>query len=129
MGQLPDPELAHPDDVRKVQLLKQWLRLDARERLLSHSRLIFPLPPPRHYTLMCRALQKWVFGEIPNLMIFAPPRHMKSWAASWSVPTWILGIYPRAQIMHITHTQAFADRMGRRIRNTIGGDGWAFDEV
>jgi hypothetical protein len=89
------------------RMVREHARKAARLDLFSFYRLIFPTLAPeaktfldaRHYQALAAALQKFVTGETPRLLIAIPPRHGKSIFASVALPAWILGSDPKAKII------------------------------
>lgn len=51
-----------------------------------------------------------------------PPRHGKSYTASWMFPSHYLGQHPDHYLIHATYGQELSDDFGRRIRNTVASD-------
>lgn len=74
---------------------------------------------PWHVQVVCDALMRAERREIRGLIINMPPRRGKSTCASELYPAWYLGRHPTHDIMVATHSQNFADSVGRKIRNAI----------
>lgn len=74
---------------------------------------------PWHVQVVCDALMKAERREIMGLIINMPPRRGKSTVASELFPAWYLGLHPSHDIIVATHSQHFADSVGRKIRNAI----------
>lgn len=74
---------------------------------------------PWHVQVVCDALMKAERREIKGLIINMPPRRGKSTVASELFPAWYLGLHPSHDIIVATHSQHFADSVGRKIRNAI----------
>jgi predicted phage terminase large subunit-like protein len=69
--------------------------------------------------LIADRLTKCMTGEIRRLMIWLPPRHLKSLCASIAFPAWLLGHRPDVQIMCVSYGQDLADDFARRTRQIM----------
>jgi predicted phage terminase large subunit-like protein len=58
-------------------------------------------------------------GEIPRLIIEAPPRHGKTESASRRLPSYLMGKYPGTQVVCSTYNQDFANDIGRDVRHIV----------
>jgi predicted phage terminase large subunit-like protein len=83
--------------------------------------------PPRHVEVIARAFQLMEEDQIDRLMLFAPPRHAKSLLGTTLFPAWIMGRHPTAKLMSVVHTQAYARKIGRNVRNLLRHPRWPFD--
>ncbi len=72
-----------------------------------------------HTILLCEALEAVERGDILKLLIEMPPRHSKSEHVSRLFPSWFLGRNPRAEIIHGSHTDKFAEGFGKDVRDLI----------
>lgn len=70
-----------------------------------------------HVRKMCDAVQAVYMGECPRLMIFAPPRHMKSLLSSQLAPAWGLGKSPTRKIVQTGYGDAISVEHSRRCRD------------
>lgn len=48
-----------------------------------------------------------------------PPRHTKSEFASWLLPAWFLGKYPKKKVIQCSHTADLAVGFGRKVRDLV----------
>jgi len=71
----------------------------------------------KHVREICGALEEVERGEIDRLMIFAPPRHMKSLSTSQLAPAWFLGKDPRRRIVQTGYGDAIAVEHSRKCRD------------
>ncbi len=112
------------EDRAYYALLDEKLKREARDSVLGLGQRLTGFDPAAHHVVMAEAIERWLDLDsgLDRLAIFAPPRHAKSFYASWFTPMTILGRHSDANVMHITHSQKFADKMGRRIRNSINDD-------
>ena len=80
-----------------------------------------------HHMKMAAAFERVARGELNRLMICMPPRCSKSEFASYLLPAWFLGLYPKKQIMQLSHTADLAEQFGRKVRNLVDSD--AYHEI
>lgn len=93
---------------------------DARDDLVSFGHFMKgDFASPWHVQVVCDALMRAERREIKGLIINMPPRRGKSTCASELFPAWYLGRHPMHDIIVATHSQNFADSVGRKIRNAI----------
>lgn len=109
---------------RVLELLEERDRLrkleEARTRFIAFVKMMWPdVVLGAHHTIMAEAFEELVFGSTNRLLINIAPRHTKSEFASWLLPSWFMGINPRAKVMQCMNTQDLAAGFGRRVRNTI----------
>jgi len=74
---------------------------------------------PWHVQVVGDALMKCERREITRLIINMPPRRSKSTNASELFPMWYLGLHPTHDVIIGSHSQNFADGIGRKVRNGI----------
>jgi predicted phage terminase large subunit-like protein len=72
-----------------------------------------------HHELICENLELLERGEIPNLMLWAPPRHGKSDIASVRYPAHCLLNDPHAKFICATHADDLARSAARATRDLI----------
>lgn len=93
---------------------------DARDDLVAFGHFMkSDFSSPWHVQVVCDALMRAERREIKGLIINMPPRRGKSTCASELFPAWFLGRHPTQDIIVATHSQQFADSVGRKIRNAI----------
>lgn len=80
-----------------------------------------------HHRVCADVLDKWQSGEIPNLMIFMPPRHGKSELVSRRLPAKILGDHPDDTVIFASYASTLAERMNRDTQRII--DSKAYHEI
>ena len=125
--------LRHLDQLNPVQkaqvlsLLEERDKLaryeDARQHFLSFVKMVWPdFIPGAHHQIMAEAFEDVAAGKCDRLIINLPPRHTKSELASWLLPAWFLGKFPRKKIIQASNTEALAAGFGRRVRNLIAGE-------
>ncbi|MEM8791041.1 MAG: phage terminase large subunit [Pseudomonadota bacterium] len=134
-------QLGFEEKRRALSLLREKERRVAQKDILALGQRLTGFNPPRHQKVMGRVMQMayhttvdYYEGRsnkkpIQRVMLFAPPRHTKSWTTSWFAPVYFFGQNPRLRIMHLTHTDTFAQKMGNRIRNTIDSPVNPYDKL
>jgi predicted phage terminase large subunit-like protein len=75
-----------------------------------------------HHKEMATAFEKVARGECKRLIINMPPRHTKSEFASYLLPAWFLGKFPKKKIIETAHTAELAVGFGRKVRNLVDSD-------
>ena len=75
-----------------------------------------------HHKEMAVAFEKVARGECKRLIINMPPRHTKSEFASYLLPAWFLGKFPKKKIIETAHTAELAVGFGRKVRNLVDSD-------
>lgn len=68
---------------------------------------------------LCLTLDRFARGEIPRLMITAPPRHGKSELVSRRLPAFTLGVNPDAAIIACSYSADLSSRMNRDVQRII----------
>jgi len=103
-------------------LIRELIR---REEAKIHMEKFVPfvtegmhIPAP-HHAVICRALDSAVRGTEKRLIIAAPPAHAKSVYTSHNFPAFWLGNHPTDKIIAASHTQPFAEDIGRKVRNLV----------
>ena len=75
-----------------------------------------------HHKEMAEAFERVANGEIKRLIINMPPRHTKSEFASYLLPAWFLGKFPKKKVIQTSHTAELAVGFGRKVRNLVDSD-------
>jgi predicted phage terminase large subunit-like protein len=75
-----------------------------------------------HHNEMAHAFERVANGEIKRLIINMPPRHTKSEFASYLLPAWFLGKFPKKKVIQTSHTAELAVGFGRKVRNLVDAD-------
>ena len=99
------------------ELLKRRL---ARNRLIDFIQYTLPVySNPAHQVLLAEKLEAVERGEIKRLMVFMPPRHLKSETCSIRFPAWFLGRNPQKQIIGCSYAESLAYTFSYAVRETI----------
>ena len=72
-----------------------------------------------HHRRIARLFEAVARGEKKRIIINLGPRHTKSEFASYLLPAWFLGQYPKKKIMQISNTAELAEGFGRKVRNLV----------
>lgn len=97
------------------------LIIDAcRNDLLSYCMTLYPKFVNNDFAeAVAYEIQNCIEGDVDRLMIFAPPRHGKSFITSETAPAWFLGKYPDKKVIAASHTARLSEDMGMLVRNNI----------
>src|SRR5690625_873549 len=100
---------------------EEKLIIDAcRNDLLSYCMTVYPKFVNNEFAdSIAYEIQNCIEGDVDRLMIFAPPRHGKSFITSETAPAWFLGKYPDKKIIAASHTASLAEDMGMLVRTNI----------
>ena len=66
-----------------------------------------------HHSEMAAAFERVANGQCRRLIINMPPRHTKSEFASYLLPAWFLGKFPKKKVIQTSHTAELAVGFGR----------------
>lgn len=115
------------DEHQELELLRALDIKRAQDSFLYFYMRMTGFTPEPHHRVTCKALQALEDDKIDRLMIFMPPRMGKSTLASMLFPAWIMGKYPNSYIMSVVHTQLFANKVGKTVRNYMRSDMYPFE--
>ena len=99
---------------RRVQQLRR-----ARADLPQFARHVFSIEPAQHHLLMLDALGAVYDGDIPKLLIIAPPGHAKSTYASIVFPSFYIGHRYNETVIGVTTTDTLGKLYGNTIRTVV----------
>jgi len=121
-------KLATPDEKRRLtamieELKRRELREKAQTDFMSFVRFIWgDFVDGAHHKRMANIFESVASGERKRVIINLAPRHTKSEFASYLLPAWLLGKYPKKKIMQISNTSELAEGFGRKVRNLVGSE-------
>lgn len=121
--------VADPDEYALFKAMDELDRLDARANFLAFYQRMTAFSPPKHLKVIAKLCQSMEEDKVDRAMVFAPPRHIKTLSCSKLFPAWLMGRRPTTPIMSVVHTQAYAGKVGRAVRNYLRSPQWPFDEV
>lgn len=75
-----------------------------------------------HHKRIAKLFEAVARGEKKRIIINLGPRHTKSEFASYLLPAWFLGQYPKKKIMQVSNTAELAEGFGRKVRNLVDSD-------
>ncbi len=109
--------------VTHVEAAQELLRRRrARSSLAEYIEYVSGKAPARHMRFLCDKLENAMNTRDHRLLICEPPGHAKSFITSHHFPAWYLSKYPDHNIVAASHTDAFAEDWGRKVRNLMLGD-------
>lgn len=103
---------------------RELLRRRSIRRSLTEYARFKGFEPADHHQLIISEIEAFIADpELDVLMLHAPPGSAKSTYLSVLFPPHYLAQFPRNSILAATHSQEFAQRWGRKVRNDIKLDG------
>lgn len=123
-----------PPELRYAEALRELARREEVERdreelpksLREYTGKAFkivepgtPYIPNWHIDAICEHLEALVNGEIRNLLITMPPRHMKSLCSSVMLPTWVWTKKPEFKFLFSAYAQTLSVRDALKSRRLI----------
>lgn len=78
-----------------------------------------------HHRYVCGLLQRFVLGDISNLMVFMPPQHQKSTMMTEYLPAWLFGVNPNAECLLVMYNATMAAKYNRKIQRVIDNEQYA----
>ena len=106
-----------------------WLDAVLRNDMASFVRAAFAELCPGvelvwdpYLDLICARLQALAKGEITNLIITMPPRHLKSICASVALPAFFMGHHPSKDVMCVSYGQELAKKFAEDTRKVMTSD-------
>jgi len=111
----------------KARLLKIVEELSMREEraaaqkdFLAFVKSVWPdFIGGNHHKRMAKLFEAVARGEKKRIIINLGPRHTKSEFASYLLPAWFLGQFPKKKIMQVSNTGELAEGFGRKVRNLV----------
>jgi phage terminase large subunit-like protein len=119
--------LSAQSDIDELILQDELDRRRSRDDFLSFYMRMTGMYPPRHFRLIAKLAQAMEDDLIDRAMCFAPPRHIKTLGLSTLFPAWLVGRHPTTKIMGVCHTDRYAKKIGRNVRNLLRNPAWPFD--
>jgi predicted phage terminase large subunit-like protein len=118
------------DDLAELEATLEALdKADAQARFLPFYQRMTRFTPPPHMKVMAKLAQSMEEDRVDRAMVFLPPRHAKTLTFSKLLPAWIIGRHPATSLMSVVHTQDYAGKIGRAVRNYLRDPAWPFDGV
>jgi len=119
---LPESEQAKLlEDLELLDTLKN--KELAQKKFMSFVKKVWPtFISGRHHADMAAAFEEVANGTCKRLIINMPPRHTKSEFASYLLPAWFLGRFPKKKVIQTSHTAELAVGFGRKVRNLVDSE-------
>lgn len=99
----------------------------SRTSFLHYYQRMTGFTPELHHSKICRLIQAMDDDKIDRAMISLPPRMAKSTICTMLAPSWLLGKYPLTNVMSGVHTQKFAEKIGKNVRNYLRSPLYPFE--
>jgi predicted phage terminase large subunit-like protein len=114
-------------DASLFKALEEQDRRAARADFLSFYMRMTGFRPQPHHRLICKLLQAMEDDRIDRAMVFMPRRMAKSTLCTQLFPSWIMGRHPKEKIMSAVHTQHYAQKTGKIVRNLVRSQLYPFE--
>lgn len=117
--------VANPEQRKKLETLLGELntrrtRAKARVDFIEFVNAVWPdFISGAHHRRIAKLFEAVARGEKKRLIINLAPRHSKSEFASYLLPAWFLGQFPKKKVMQISNTAELAEGFGRKVRNLV----------
>ena len=99
---------------------KRNIREKAQEEFIPYVNAVWPdFISGSHHRRIAKIFEAVARGEKKRVIINLGPRHTKSEFASYLLPSWILGKFPKKKVMQISNTAELAEGFGRKVRNLV----------
>lgn len=106
-----------------AEIERRKLREEAQQSFMPFVRHIWPeFINGAHHQRMAQLFEDVAYGRKKRIIINMAPRHTKSEFASYLLPAWFLGKFPKKKIMQISNTAELAEGFGRKVRNLVDSD-------
>jgi len=118
-------ENAPPSEkIRLLQTIEELnartLRNKAKDDFLAYVNAVWPdFISGAHHRRIAKIFEAVARGEKKRVIINLGPRHTKSEFASYLLPSWFLGRFPKKKVMQISNTAELAEGFGRKVRNLV----------
>ena len=116
-----------PGQLRELEILRALDVKRARSSFLHYYQRMTGFTPQAHHRKICQLIQAMDDDKIDRAMVSLPPRMAKSTLCTMLAPSWLIGKYPKSNIMSGVHTQKFADKVGKNVRNYLRSPKYPFD--
>ena len=104
----------------EYSLLYEKRKRESRKSLLAFTKFTKPdYQANWHHVLLCDYLDRFVSGDIKNLMVFMPPQHGKSELVSRRLPAYLHGKDPDLRIAGCAYSAEFVRRFNRDCQRII----------
>jgi predicted phage terminase large subunit-like protein len=102
------------------ELHTRKVRAQAQDDFIAYVKAVWPdFISGAHHRRIAKLFEAVARGEKKRVIINLGPRHTKSEFASYLLPSWILGKFPKKKVMQISNTAELAEGFGRKVRNLV----------
>lgn len=102
------------------ELEKRKLRDKAQNNFLAFVETQWPdFVCGAHHRRIAKVFEDIAAGKKKRVIINLAPRHTKSEFASYLLPAWILGKFPKKKVLQVSNTAELAEGFGRKVRNLL----------
>ena len=102
------------------ELEKRQLRDRAQNDFLAFVEAQWPdFVCGAHHRRIAKVFEDVAAGKKKRVIINLAPRHTKSEFASFLLPAWILGKFPKKKVLQVSNTAELAEGFGRKVRNLL----------
>ena len=102
------------------ELHTRKVREQAQDDFIAYVKAVWPdFISGAHHRRIGKLFEAVARGEKKRVIINLGPRHTKSEFASYLLPSWILGKFPKKKVMQISNTAELAEGFGRKVRNLV----------
>jgi predicted phage terminase large subunit-like protein len=102
------------------ELHTRKVRTQAQDDFIAYVKAVWPdFISGAHHRRIAKLFEAVARGEKKRVIINLGPRHTKSEFASYLLPSWILGKFPKKKVMQISNTAELAEGFGRKVRNLV----------
>lgn len=110
-----------PNSITRVDAARELLRRrKARTHMMAFVKYVWPeFQVNWHHEVIADHLDRWLQGDIPNLMIFTPAQHGKSELVSRRLPACLLGQKPDAKVIAASYAAELIQGMNRDVQRTM----------
>lgn len=107
------------------ELNTRKIRAKAQDDFLEYVYAVWPeFISGAHHRRIAKIFEAVARGEKKRVIINLGPRHTKSEFASYLLPSWILGKFPKKKVMQISNTGELAEGFGRKVRNLVDSEAY-----
>lgn len=110
-----------------IEAHEQLDKMEAQSSFLAFYLRMTGFTPQPHHKIICKALQAVEDDKIERLMVFMPRRMAKSTLCTQLFPAWLMGKHPAEKIMSAVHTQKYAAKTGKIVRNLMRNPIYPFE--
>lgn len=112
---------------KELEILRALDVKRSQQSFLHYYQRMTGFTPQPHHRKICQLVQAMDDDKIDRAMVSLPPRMAKSTLCTMLAPSWLIGKYPLSNVMSGVHTQKFAEKVGKNVRNYLKSPKFPFD--